>query len=127
MDTKEGYNVLLKRIDKRLLVLREAYFWYNACICSFLCKNARDQAIKDYNSCKSIREIVSLRLLSAGPNVQLDVPDELLEKAKVDGDGKTNTNVSNSADAYLIGGGGGCGGSVYVDFSGGGGGVDGGG
>ena len=118
MDTKEGYNVLLKRIDKRLLVTREAYSWYTACICSFLCKNARDQAIKDYNSCKSIREIVSLRLLSAGPNVQLDIPDELLEKAKMDGDVKTNNISANSA--YLIGGGGGCGGSVYVDGGGGG-------
>ena len=120
MNTKEAYNVLLSRIDERLVKFRYQYnCWYKYYLCGMLgilCKYEKDSLRMKIEECESIREIVSLRLSSSGPNAELNIPDDLLKKAKK---GSTSTSKNDvSSDAYLCSGGGGCGSAAYVDCGG---------
>ena len=123
MDTKEAFIALSNRLDTKLEGLKKEYdIWYKCFLCGMLgilCKDARDKVIRDIEACESIREIVSLRLSSSGPRAQLDIPDELSEKAKKSVGTRTTIN-DVSKPSFLAVGGGGCGGGVEVGGGGGG-------
>ena len=134
MDTKEGYEVLLKRINQRISNLDDKITQTKggiACCCILLVlMNAMwnelkllEKLKKDRELCQTTRRIVTLRLASYGPKAQLDIPDDLMEQSKrafgLSNNSSSTNSISNNASyfydhKYPMTGGGGCGGGAYV-------------
>lgn len=138
METKEAYNVLLKRIDRKIDQNEKMLMFVNGHCCSCFLTSYISGIKQNLEAHQNMREIVSLRLSSSGPKGKVKLPNSVLSLAQRYDANRYNRNDDSYyySNPYLMGGGGGCGGGWYAiddnvgddggGGSGGGGGDDGG-